>query len=345
MTQVSGPADTPNGEHYTRMMSMITGYWVTQIVRTVATYSIAEHLAETPATPEQLAAAKGLDPDATRRLLRACAGLGLVTSADGAHFSPTDLLHTLRHDVSGSLRGLAMAQASPGHWEPWGNFPEAVRTGRRQAPAYHGLQLWDYYAQFPEEGAVFTASMDDLSAIVIDDAAKMIDTSATKTAVDIGGASGSLVHALMLANEELHGSVLDRPQVVPDAEAAAAHKGVADRFTAVVGDFFDFVPNADLHLLKFILHDWSDEDCVRILDNCRAGLNEGGRVAVLELVIGELGDPGLAPMMDMNMLAVVAGKERTLAEYDALFAAAGLTRTNVARTSSDHVIIEASAAD
>ncbi|WP_207631267.1 MULTISPECIES: methyltransferase [unclassified Actinopolyspora] len=345
MTHASDSAGLPADEHYSRMMSMITGHWVTQVVRTVATYSIAEHLSEGPATAEQIAEAKELDVDATRRLLRTCVGLGLVAFTDDAKFAPTDLLRTLLPDVNGSLKGWAVAQGSPGHWEPWGNFPEAVRAGRRQAPEYHGPELWDYYSQFPAEGAAFTTAMDDLSAMVIDEAAKLIDTSGTKTAVDVGGASGSLVHALMLTDDQLHGSVYDLPHVVPDAETAAARKGLDHRFTGVAGDFFESVPAADLHLLKFILHDWPDETCVQILRNCRAGLNEGGRVAVVELLIGEHGEPGLAPLMDMNMLAVVSGKERTLAEYDALFTAAGLTRTKMTRTSSEHVILEATPAD
>ncbi|MHA6804060.1 methyltransferase [Salinifilum ghardaiensis] len=341
MERASESAGSPTGEHYDRMMSMVTGHWVTQVVRTVAQYSLAEHLTGSPATAEQVAAAESLDVDATRRLLRTSAALGLVTSDDGVHFAATELLRTLLPDVPGSLKGWAVAQGAPGHWEPWGNFPEAVRAGRRQPPEYHGPELWDYYAQFPEEGSVFTTAMDELSAMVVDDAARLLDTSATKTAVDIGGASGSLVHALMRANPDLHGSVLDHPHVVPDAEAAAEHKGLSERFVAVSGDFFESVPAADLHLLKFILHDWNDEACVRILRNCRAGLNPGGRVAVVELLIGELGEPGLAPLMDMNMLAVVSGKERTLQEYDALFAAAGLSRSNLTRTSSEKVILEA----
>lgn len=331
------------GDHYARMMDMITGYWVTQIVRTAATYSLAEHLAERPATAEQIAEAEGLDVDATRRLLRTCASLGLVTASDGRHFSPTDLLRTLLGDVPGSLKGFAIAQGSPGHWGPLGNFPDAIRAGGRQAPEDQGPDLWEYYNRVPDEAAAFTTSMDNMSAMVVEDAAKLIDTSKTGTAIDVGGASGSLVRALLLANQDLHGSVFDRPQVIADAESAAARDGLAERFTAVPGDFLKHVPPADLHLLKLILHDWPDEACVEILRNCRAGLHEGGRVVVVEVLIGELGEPGLAPLMDMNMLAVVSGRERTLAEYDALFTAAGLTRTSITRTSSEFVIIEAMA--
>lgn len=335
--------ESPTGEHHNRMISMVTGYWITQIVRAVATYSIAEHLSEGPTTAERIAEAEGLDVDAARRLFRTCAAVGLITSDDGERFSSTDLLRTLLPDVPGSLKGFAIAQGSPGHWGPWGNFPEALRAGGRQAPEHQGPDLWDYYNQVPDEAAAFTTSMDNMSAMVIEDAAKLIDTSETGTAIDVGGASGSLVHALMLANDALHGSVLDRPQVIPDAESAAARNGLSERFTAVPGDFLESVPAADLHLLKFILHDWPDETCVEILRNCRAGLNAGGRVAVLEMVVGDLGEPGLAPLMDMNMLAIVSGEERTLAEYDALFTAAGLTRTKASPTSSEFVIIEATA--
>jgi hypothetical protein len=94
-------------------------------------------------------------------------------------------------------------------------------------------------------------------------------------------------------------------------------------------DFFESVPAADLYVLKYILHDWDDVSCVRILQNCRASLVEGGRIAVIDLLIGETGQPGLAPLMDMNMLDMTRGRERQIAEFDSLFTAAGLRRVKV----------------
>ena len=118
----------PMDKHFEQMMQMLTGFWVTQIIGAVAMYSLGEHLAKGPATAEQIAASEGIDPIATFRLLRACASLGLVTF-HGTRFTATPLLGTLQKDAPGSLHSLAIALAAPGHWQPWGRFFEAIRTG------------------------------------------------------------------------------------------------------------------------------------------------------------------------------------------------------------------------
>ena len=133
----------------------------------------------------------------------------------------------------------------------------------------------------------------------------------------------------MRANPDLRGGVFDLPHIVPSAAEAARAEGLQDRFTTVGGDFFDSVPPADLYVLKFVLHDWDDETCIRILKNCRASLLDGGRVIVVDYLVGELGTPGLPALMDLNMLTITGGRERSIDAFDELFAAAGLRRTSV----------------
>ena len=145
---------------------------------------------------------------------------------------------------------------------------------------------------------------------------------------------------MMRANPELNGGVFDLPHIVPAAAEAAKAEGLDERFTTVGGDFFESVPAADLYVLKYIMHDWEDVSCVRILENCRASLVAGGRIAVVDLLVGDIGQPGLAPLMDMNMLAMTGGRERDIAEFDALFAKAGLRRVKVS-TAGAFAIIEA----
>jgi hypothetical protein len=243
---------------FERMMQMLTGYFVTQIAGAVATYSIADHLAKGPATAEQIAAIEGIDSAATFRLLRACASLGLVTCDDSLTFSATPLLGTLRTNVPGSLHSMAIAGSAPGHWFPWGRFLDAMRTGQWQTVPALGAALWDYYTQQPQEAAAFTNAMHGFTSGVTQDVTRLVDTSTAKLAVDIGGASGTLVHSLMTANPQLHGIILDLPDVVPSATAAAAALGLAERSSVLAGDFFASVPEADLYLLKQVLHDWDD---------------------------------------------------------------------------------------
>jgi hypothetical protein len=328
-------------EDYERMSGMITGFWVTQIMRAAAMYNLADHLAQGKETAEGIAAAEGIDPGATRRLMRTCASLGLMTSADGTRFTGTSLLGTLRADAPNSLRYFALSQTAPGHWLPWGMFPEAVRTGEHQVPAAHGEpDIFGYFAKHQDEASLFTESMSNLSLAVATDAAAAINTSGVGFALDVGGAGGDLIRAMMRANPGLRGGVLDLPHIVPDAERAARAEGLGDRFTAVPGDFFEEIPPADLYVLKFIMHDWDDEHCVRILSNCQASLAKGGRVVIVDMHVGDIGEPGLGPIMDMNMLDMTGGLERQAEELDKLFAASGLRRVGY-RTVGAYGVTEA----
>lgn len=328
-------------QDYERMMGMVTGFWVTQTVRAAALYNFADHLAAGTDTAEAIAEAESTDPDATRRLMRTCASLGLMTSEDGHHFTATPLLSTLQQDDPHSLRYFAISQSAPGHWLPWGRFPEAVRTGLHQVTAAHEeANIFDYFSKHLEEASFFTESMSNLSRAAALGIAAVLDTKGIGFALDVGGAGGDVIRAMMRANPELNGGVFDLPHIVPAAEEAAKAEGLEGRFSTFDGDFFESVPAADLYVLKYIMHDWDDASCVRILQNCRASLVEGGRIAVVDLLVGEIGKPGLAPLMDMNMLDMTGGRERQIDEFDALFTAAGLRRVSV-KTAGAFAVIEA----
>jgi hypothetical protein len=150
-----------------------------------------------------------------------------------------------------------------------------------------------------------------------------------------------MLHALLPVHPHLQGIVFDRPNVIAGASAAAVECGLQERVTVVGGDFFQCVPGADLYLLKHILHDWDDAACICILRNCRRALRLGGRVAVIELLLGEIGEPSLAPVFDVTMMVMSSGRERSLVEYKRLFEAAGLRATNVIPTKTPMTILEA----
>lgn len=227
------------------------------------------------------------------------------------------------------MRGFAIFFAAPGAWLPWGNFVDAVRTGERQTLPTLGTEYFDYLARTPGEAGFFTAGMNGVSQAIGEQAAKMIDTRSISVAADIGGASGMLLHALMAANPDLSGIVYERANIAPIAIEAAQRLRLAQRLSVVTGDFFESVPEADLYLMKWIMHDWDDDKCIRILGNCRRSMRPGGRVVLVELQIGEMDDPGLSSLMDLNMMVVLNGRERTSHEYGQLFEAASLRCTGV----------------
>lgn len=170
------------------------------------------------------------------------------------------------------------------------------------------------------------ATRRPMSGLVTQGAVAAVSTSGVSTVVDVGGSNGDFVLALMEADPELSGQVLDLPHVVDGACAAAQKRGLSDRFSVVAGDLFEAVPPADLYLVKTILHDWDDAQCTTILRHCRSAVNEGGRALIVEMVIGELGHPDFATLGDMTMLALTNGMERDLTEFDALFTASGWRR-------------------
>jgi ubiquinone/menaquinone biosynthesis C-methylase UbiE len=163
------------------------------------------------------------------------------------------------------------------------------------------------------------------------------------TVVDVGGAHGQLLAAVLEADPSLKGVLFDTAQVVATAAAEMTARGRADRCKLVAGDFFASAPAGDVYLLKHILHDWDDAQCVTILRNCRQAMNAGGRVLIVEMVLPEDDTPSMAQMMDINMLVLLPGKERTLAEYGDLCRAAGLKVTATHPTHSPYTVVEARA--
>jgi hypothetical protein len=318
-----------------RMFQMITSYWVSQAVGTFAELGLADRLATGAKSARDLAAAVGTDADATFRLLRLLATVGVVAQ-DDTRFTLTPLGETLRKDVPGSMRDMARAQTMPGHWLPWGRLTDAVRTGKRQTAAALGMEIFDHYAKHPDEREAFSGAMHGIASLVAGEAPRVYDASAHRVVCDVGGSSGTIATGFLRANPSLAGIVFDLPEVVPFATAA-----LGDRCRAIGGDFFADVPVADLYVLKHILHDWNDEQCKTILRNCAKHLTPGGRVLILEMVVPDDGRPSPAPLMDVNMLVVTEGRERTAGQFAELLGAAGLRLADVRPTRSPIQVIVA----
>ena len=326
-----------------QMFQMITGYWVTQIVGAIAEFEIADLLAGGPKSAAELAAESSTDPDGLYRLLRAGATLGVFATDERGAFLLTPLGQTLRSNVPGSMRDMARAQSAPAHWLPWGQLRQSVLTGASQSKAALGMEIWEHYQKNPPEGAAFSGAMHNLAMQAAAELVQVVDTSAARVVVDVGGATGTLASALLDKNPALTGIVLDLPQVAPTARQALVDRGLAGRCEFVGGDFFRQVPAGDLFVLKQVLHDWNDAECTTLLRNVAAALRPGGRVFIVEMVIPDDGAPSPAQLMDINMMVLLSGRERTAAEYGALLSAAGLRLRKVHQTHSPFQILEASA--
>lgn len=239
----AGSAGTGMSGPYARMHEMIFGASIVQMIRCAALFRFADHLAVGPRTPDLVAAAEGLNVDATRRLMRACAAFGLMTVELDGRFGMTPLLATLRENDPSQLRYLAISQGGSGHWRPWGMLDQAVRTGAPQADTSLGTSFWEYLASNggAEEANAFAKVFGGIFAAVDEAAAGHLATLDVGMVADIGGAEGSLLRALMHANPSLKGVLLDLPHVAHSASELAENVALGGRLTISGGSFFEAV--------------------------------------------------------------------------------------------------------
>ena len=330
-------------DDHDKVFQMIMASLGSQVVRTLALMSVAEHLHGAALTAEEIAVRESSDPALTYRLLRAGAALGFLEyHADTGQFTGTSLLGVLREDSPLSLKYYAQAAAGPAFWLTNMLMPQAVMEGSTRVVDALGSSVFEHFAEHRDQAREFSAAMTNLSTPVIREAVTAMDTRDAHFVVDVGGADGAFIAALLQHNPALTGAVLDLAQVIPGViEAAAAH-GLQSRMTGIVGDFFHEIPAADVYLMKFVLHDWSDESCVRILSNIGAAMKPGARLFVVEMAITATTSMS-ACLMDMAMLTGFTGQERELAHFAKLLHSAGLEIGQTVELHHPYYLIEAHA--
>jgi O-methyltransferase domain/Dimerisation domain len=343
MSNTARQSEEPTRSPQQILMQVPQGMWVAQCVATAARLGIADALAQSqPQGSTALARAVGADASALARLLRALASLGVLAEPIPQQYALTSVGELLRADVPGSMRDWLIAEADTPHWQAWGQLYEGVRSGRTVVPELFGMHIYEYYAAHPADLAFFSRAMGNVSALVAHGTVQHYDFSRARQIIDVGGADGGLLLAILDANPHVHGTVFDRPQVVEAARQAIEAKNYQARCHAVGGDFFQAVPRGgDLYLLKFILVDWKDAEALRILQNCRAAITPDGKVLVIEMTIPDDNTPSPGQLFDLNMLVMTGGQERTQSEYGALFAKAGFRLNRVVPTGSPFQVMEA----
>lgn len=322
------------------LLQMVTGYWVSQSIYVAARLGIADLLQTGAKTSDELAREVGAHGPTLYRVLRALAGLGIFAEDENRRFSLTPLAEPLRTGPN-SLRAMAIHMIEEASWDAWGKLLESVRTGEAGFKLAHGMEVFPYYAAHPESMEPFNEAMTNFSEAVIEALVPAYDFSSIKKLVDVGGGHGSLLAAILKANPNLRGVLFDLPRAVEGASKRMEMENVADRAELVAGDFFESVPpGGDAYLMKLIIHDWDDERAVKILSNCHAAMADGGKLLLIESVVPSGNEPSFSKGMDLQMLIMTGGRERTESEYRELFAAGGFTLTRVIPTESPMSIIE-----
>lgn len=324
-----------------QIFQLFTSFWTSRAVYVAAKLGLADLVQEGPRTAAELAEATGTHAPSLYRVLRALASTGIFVEDEQGRFATTPVADLLRSGVPGSLRSSAISELGEDHYEAWGNVLHSVKTGGIAFDDHFGKPVWQYYAENPKIARTFNDSMTGLTRTVEDAVVGSYDFSAFRKVVDIGGGHGSFLASILKANPTAEGVIFDAPQVIEGAEARFRQQGVEGRCAAVGGDFFEQVPSGgDLYTLKWILHDWDDERSVAILKNCHRAMGPNARVLIVDAVIPPRNEPSLGKFMDLNMLVMTGGRERTEAEFRELLASAGFRLTRVIPTSSPVGIVE-----
>ncbi|WP_437818218.1 methyltransferase [Sorangium sp. So ce1078] len=310
------------------VLETISGRWRSQTLYAGARLGLFDALGGGASAAEDVADQLHLNRRATYRLMRALACLGFMTESPDRSFALTEAGSYLRSDHPESLRGVVLLEEGPEHYAAWKHLSEVVRDGGENGFQRElGRPVFLHVAGDERYGRVFNEAMTSYSA---SETAMFLEAlggralADVKTLCDVGGGHGHLLCSVLARYPHLRGTVLDLAPTFEDESALWARRmGVESRCAYVAGDMFKQVPAADAYLLKHVLHDWNDAECVQILSRIRGAANDGARLFVAEFIVTDAATPHFAKLFDIHMMCVSSGEERTAAEYGALFEKSG----------------------
>jgi predicted O-methyltransferase YrrM len=306
-------------------------YIVPITLRVIADLGVADHLTDGPRPVQELAEATGTDAPSLARALRALACKGVFTETTAGSFGLTPMAELLRSEHPVSFRG--MLTMLPFDLAALTHLEYSLRTGRPAFEEVHGQSYWSHFAEHSEASERFDRFMQSLTRLVLRSVLGRYPWEQLESIVDVGGGNGTFLAGLLARNGSIRGVLVDLPHVAAGAAAVLDAAGVADRCEVIAGDFFTRLPaGADGYVLKLILHDWDDEQAIRILHAVRAAMRPDSRLLILDAVVppGDSFDPAKA--LDVQMLALTGGRERTQEEIEELLAATGLGLREIIRT-------------
>lgn len=323
-----------------QLNQLISGYMRTQAVYVAAKLGIADLLSTGSRTADELAQATYMHAPSLFRLLRALASLGVFAEDESSRFGLTPIAECLRSDVPGSQRALAIMSGEE-HFKAWGELLYSIQTGKTSFDKLYGMPIFDFLSQNLEQAKVFDAAMVGVHGRETAAMTDAYDFSEIGVLADVGGGNGSLLSFVLKASPNLKGMLYDLPGVVERAKAGLQAAGLADRCEVIGGSFFESIPEgADAYLMRHIIHDWDDEKSLTILRNVHRAMRPDARLLVVEGVIPPGNDPSFSKLLDLTMLTLPGGKERTEEEYRTLFRAGGFELTRIVPTAAEISVIE-----
>ena len=323
------------------LFEMATGYWLSQAIYVAAKLGIADLLKDGPQSCFALAAATGSDGRSLFRLLRALAGAGVFSHVGGDCFALNRLATSLQTDAPASLKAMVITIGEI-HYPACGSLLYSVQTGSPAFDDVLGASLFDYLQQNADTAGTFRHGMADLSSMLACAVLTAYDFTGIASIVDIGGGEGKFLEKILELNPGMRGTVFDTASTLGKGRQELNHGAIGGRCSYVSGDFLDSVPEgADAYLLCGVMHDWDDGRAMRILGNCRRAMASNGRVLMVDMVVPENDAGCFSKLLDLNMLVMTGGRERTTAEFRALLDAAGYKLTRIVATMAPQSVIEA----
>lgn len=326
-----------------QLLHLIGGYWITQAIQVAAELGIADLLGRKGRDVEDLARATNTHAPSLYRLLRSLASVGVFTEVAPRSFALTPMGVLLREDTPGNLRAFSRFQGEAWHWGCWGDLLHTVRTGQTAIAKREDVaNCFDYFAKNPGAAEVFNAAMSGyathVNAAIID----AYDFSSARCVVDVGGGTGTLLSAILASSVLTRGILFDSPQVIAGAQPLLEALGTAERCDCIGGDFFGDIPQGgDIYVLCAVLHDWNDADVTRILRRVSAAMAPAARLLIVEHLLTPMNEADPAKFIDLEMMLIAGGRERTQEEYVALLGSAGLRCERVVPTAMPVSILEA----
>lgn len=335
-------AGSPRDDAGTAAAAVLTealSYTYAAALRAVALAGVADHFGGQARTPAELAAATGSDADVLRRVLRLLATRGVFREDDQGRFELTEMADALRTDAPWSVRDAVVMATMHALWHSAFELATTLREGGPAFDRVFGMPFFDYLAHHDAAGAEFHTGMASFSGVTRRLALSTYRFPDVGVVVDVGGGRGGFLRDILTTNPGLTGVLHDREHVLTDH---CLDELSTERWHLAPGDFFDAVPpGGDVYVLTYILHDWSDPQSVRILDNCRRAMNPNGRVLIFDGIVPEGNDPDHNKLLDVVMAMMLTGRERTATELRALCHQAGLHVTRIVTTPSPLSVTEA----
>ena len=324
-----------------QLSRMLSGYWISQSLYVAAKLGLADLVKSGPRSVDDLAKATGTHAPSLYRLLRALASVGVFAEEHDRRFVSTPLAECLRSDQPGSQRALAIMMGEE-HFACYGRLIDSVKTGETAFDKIYGVGVFEFLSAHPEQGRTFDEAMVGVHG---EETAAMLaayDFAGIGTLADVGGGNGSLLIATLQKYPKLHGMLVDLPNVVARAKANFEAAGLQDRCRVVSGNFFQAVPGgADAYLMRHIIHDWDDQKASQILLQVHRALAGRGKLLLVEGVVKPGNEPSFTKLLDLTMLVIPGGKERSEEEYRVLLAGAGFRLARIVPTQSEISVIEA----